>query len=42
MRSAATDFIIRLSKTKNEYSAIMTFVDRFTKSAHFTPSKRHG
>lgn len=38
--SVATDFITNLPTTEQGYDSITTFVDRFTKRAHFVPSKR--
>jgi len=37
--SLATDFIVKLPKTKNGYDAITTWVDRLTRRVHFIKSR---
>ncbi len=39
MGSIASDFIVKLSKTKNEYNYITTYVDRLSRGAYIIPSK---
>ena len=37
--SLATDFIVKLPKTKNGFDSITTYVDRLSRRVHFIPSK---
>ncbi len=37
--SLASDFIVKLPKTKNGFDSITTYVDRLTRRVHFIPSK---
>ena len=37
--SVATDFIVKLPKTKNGYDSITTYVDRLSRRVHFIPCK---
>ncbi len=37
--SLASDFIVKLPKTKNGYDSITTYVDRLSRRVHFIPSK---
>ena len=36
--TVSMDFIVALPQTKHGYNAILTFVDKFTKMAHFVPT----
>ncbi len=37
--STASNFILKLPKTKNGYYSITTYVDRLSRRIYFTPSK---
>ena len=39
MGSVANDFIVSLPKTENGYDAIITYVERLSRRAHFTPNR---
>ncbi len=40
--SLATDFIVKLPKTKNGFGCITTYVDRLSRRVHFIPSTESG